>query len=328
MTGSRNPTPNWSAHQMSGGLGGGLPSQFHLQQAQMAAQAQANWLQAHSGLMHATSSSSFGPSHSGARHHPPLMAPDPKRPDTLGWREWRWSDADKMLKSPSTGTLWPEAELVVPNWDEGEAVRGTSGIHAHLVPKHWKILGETGGGYVPAGDPSRVHGIVERFGKYVLGTEGWRAEWVVIKELMAPSTEVGLAIEQAYPDVIVHYPEDEGEESCTSATSSKLGKGSRSTSRPKPSPLPNPSPSPNSSQVFQQSTLTPGNPAWRAQNGLPPLKSASLSPSSPDASQQSPSRSLSSSETEKPKRTRPSLNDVCAVLAVLAVFVWLVVAFK
>jgi hypothetical protein len=290
---------------MSGGLGGGLPSQFHLQQAQMAAQAQANWLQAHSGLMHATSSSSFGPSHSGARHHPPLMAPDPKRPDTLGWREWRWSDADKMLKSPSTGTLWPEAELVVPNWDEGEAVRGTSGIHAHLVPKHWKILGETGGGYVPAGDPSRVHGIVERFGKFVLGTEGWRAEWVVIKELMAPSTEVGLAIEQAYPDVIVHYPEDEGEESCTSATSSKLGKGSRSTSRPKPSRSFSQPPSPNSSQVFQQSTRMLANQPLVQNNQLNQQNANSSQPTStiPSASSSStrPSRSESSSETE-PRR--------------------------
>lgn len=229
-----------------------------------------------------------------------VLKPDPTQPDTLGWREWAWSPADKMLKSPSTGTLWPEAELVVPEWDEGDVVRGVSGIHAHLVPKHWKILGEQGGGYVNPGDPNRVHGIVERFGKYVLGTEGWRAEWVVIKELMAPSTAVGLEIEQAYPDVIVHYPEDEGDDSCTLATLSKLGKGSRSTSRPRPSPQPSPSYSPASQQStqmlanpFANSTL-PSQSASSLQNANPPTSSP------PAPNPPSPSRSLSSSESDKP----------------------------
>jgi hypothetical protein len=38
-----------------------------------------------------------------------------------------------------------------------------------------------------------VHGIVERFGRYVLGTKGWRAEWVVIRELMARDTTTALS---------------------------------------------------------------------------------------------------------------------------------------
>jgi hypothetical protein len=50
-----------------------------------------------------------------------------------------------------------------------------------------------------------VVGVVERFGKYVLGTEGWRAEIVVIRKLRAPNTEIGLELEQAYPDVEVYY---------------------------------------------------------------------------------------------------------------------------
>jgi hypothetical protein len=50
-----------------------------------------------------------------------------------------------------------------------------------------------------------VIGVVERFGKYVLGTEGWRAEIVVIRKLRAPSTEIGLKLEQAYPEVEVCY---------------------------------------------------------------------------------------------------------------------------
>jgi hypothetical protein len=52
---------------------------------------------------------------------------------------------------------------------------------------------------------AHVTGIVERFGKYVLGTEGWRAEWVMIRTLKAPSVEIGLALEQAYPDVEIYY---------------------------------------------------------------------------------------------------------------------------
>jgi hypothetical protein len=54
-----------------------------------------------------------------------------------------------------------------------------------------------------------VHGIVERFGRYEFGTEGWRAEWVVIRELMAPDTKTALALMRKYPDVRVHMQEQE-----------------------------------------------------------------------------------------------------------------------
>jgi len=178
-----------------------------------------------------------------------FLRPDPKQPDTLGWREWMWSPDDRMLKSPSQGSLWPEAELVVPHWDEGDVVRGVSGIHAHLVPRHWKILATHYAEYVSVDNPLRVHGIVERFGKYVLGTEGWRAEWVVIKELVAPSTEIGLEIEKIYPDVIVHYPE-EGDAPCESVKSSEWGKGNRSVSRPRPATFPQLPPSQSLSQAI------------------------------------------------------------------------------
>ena len=183
---------------------------------------------------------------------------DPKQPDTLGWREWVWDENSQRLKSPSQGTFWPEAELVVPHWDEAEAVRGAAGIHAHLVPKHWKILAHLHHEY--AKGPNRVHGIVERFGKFVLGTEGWRAEWVIIRELMAPSTRVGLELEKKYPDVIVHYP-DEEDESCTSEKSLKLGKGSRPTPRPRPSPQSTQSAAPSQalSPQSQLANLTSGN---------------------------------------------------------------------
>jgi hypothetical protein len=44
-----------------------------------------------------------------------------------------------------------------------------------------------------------VHDIVERFGRHALGTEGWRAEWVVIRELRAPDTETALALMRHCP---------------------------------------------------------------------------------------------------------------------------------
>ena len=53
--------------------------------------------------------------------------------------------------------------------------------------------------------PHCLSGVVERFGRYVLGTTGWRAEWVVIRKLRAPTTEIGLALETAYPEVEILY---------------------------------------------------------------------------------------------------------------------------
>jgi hypothetical protein len=115
----------------------------------------------------------------------------------------------------------PEAK-----WSFSAAVRGKAGIHAARMPYDWRraslkdteleafaITGTTQLAWIAinstfnSGDLPETHiiGIVERFGKYVLGTEGWRAEWVIIKALKAPTTEVGLLLEQAYPDVEVYY---------------------------------------------------------------------------------------------------------------------------
>lgn len=169
---------------------------------------------------------------------PRWLKPDPKQPDTLGWRQWDWDADHKCLRSPSQGTLWETDRHVVPQWDEADVVRGVAGVHALLVPRHWKIASELG--HFPIGESTAaVTGIVERFGRYVLGTEGWRAEQVVIRELLAPSTAIGLEIEQKYPDVIVHYPE---EEPCKLETLSALEKGSRSllpSTQPSP-PVPTP----------------------------------------------------------------------------------------
>lgn len=132
--------------------------------------------------------------------------PNPKQPDTLGWRIWHWDSKARLLKSPSLGTLWHNAELRVPKWDTGNVVRGRAGIHAARMPYDWRkaSLDETElNGYALA--DNAIVGVVERLGRYVLGTEGWRTEWAIIRALKAPSTEIGLALEQAYPDVPVYY---------------------------------------------------------------------------------------------------------------------------
>jgi hypothetical protein len=131
------------------------------------------------------------------------IAPSPDAPDTLGWRGWRWDG--QFLISPVQGTPWHDATMRVVEWADSAAVRGVAGIHARRLPCHWRRA-----------DPAateigrcNVHGIVERFGRYVLGTEGWRSEWVVIRELMAPDTETALTLMQRYPEVKVHVREQE-----------------------------------------------------------------------------------------------------------------------
>ena len=133
-----------------------------------------------------------------------LSMPDPHAPDVLGWRIWHWDEKAKRLKSPSQGTIWHTPELRVPNWSKSDAVRGKAGIHAARMPYDWRHASLTNtelNGYAAPYAKGTIVGVVERFGKYVLGTEGWRAEWVLIRALKAPSTEIGLALEQAYPEL-------------------------------------------------------------------------------------------------------------------------------
>lgn len=137
-----------------------------------------------------------------------LSWPDPNKPDTLGWRVWHWDPVKRLLKSPSQGTYWHAGELRVPHWDTQSVVRGHAGIHAALMPYDWlraSLDGTELEFFKTQPVKNTIVGTVERYGKYVLGTEGWRAEWVIIKSLKATTTEIGLALEQAYPDVEVHY---------------------------------------------------------------------------------------------------------------------------
>lgn len=137
---------------------------------------------------------------------------DPSQPNTLGWRAWYWEPKRKMLQSPSQiQYFWEAPELRVSDWDTSDVVRGCSGIHACLMPKNWEIADPAqtdmpiisyGGKFGPL---IPIVGVVERFDRYVLGTTGWRAEWVIIRKLLAPTQELGFALEMAYPDVEVKY---------------------------------------------------------------------------------------------------------------------------
>jgi hypothetical protein len=99
------------------------------------------------------------------------MAIDPDAPDTLGWRAWNCRGG--VLLSPLRRTTWHEATLKAEQWSDEQAVRGEAGIHARRMPKDWLRVD---GRWFPEIGRCDVHDVVERFGRYVLGTEGWRAE--------------------------------------------------------------------------------------------------------------------------------------------------------
>ncbi len=256
---------------MSGPINSGLPSYLSgLSPSQQAAYMQMLYQQQQM-QRYAGYSPLFTPS---PPPDPPLAEyarPDARHPDTLGWRMWVWSESDRCLKSPHQDTLWPVAELSAAAWSDDDAVRGVAGIHARLLPKAWRLIGWPAGdgSSADAKNPLIVTGIIERFGRYVLGTTGWRSERVVIRELMAPSTEIGLAMEQVYPDVAVHYADQlEGVPSCKSEKSSALGKGSRSPSQPFNPPsfqslLPRQSESPPPSSPLSANEKTPPLEAFR-----------------------------------------------------------------
>lgn len=122
------------------------------------------------------------------------MFPDPAYPNTMGWRQWNFDFENSCLRSPVQHTAWPDPELHCETWDERDVVRGVAGIHAHLVPANWTEFAEGTAAI-------QVSGIVERFGRFVLGTEGWRAEWTIIRKLHTRSRAVAAALRDIYPDV-------------------------------------------------------------------------------------------------------------------------------
>jgi hypothetical protein len=136
--------------------------------------------------------------------------PDPAAPTTLGWRAWIWSPSRQCLLSPHQMTEWTGPELRAEVWSDSAVIRGEAGIHARRMPVDWRRAGWVSASHTDTEGPSEseetcmVTGIVERMGRYVLGTTGWRAEWVLIRELCAPDLETYTALRRVYPEVTVH----------------------------------------------------------------------------------------------------------------------------
>lgn len=120
----------------------------------------------------------------------------------LGWRAFRWDANFGVLRSPQRRTPWHDSVMQVPNWDTSAALRGVAGIHALHAPRGWRVLPWEGDTYCGCASPA-VTALVERWGRAVVGEDGWRAEWCAIRELVAPADIAG-AIQAAYPDVTVH----------------------------------------------------------------------------------------------------------------------------
>jgi hypothetical protein len=131
--------------------------------------------------------------------------PNPNALDTLGWRAWGWDYKKKLLRSPvMTHHVWEFPELRVEHWETSDAVGGVAGIHARLLPMNWEIANPRE--HLPLNPKELcVTGIVERFDRYVLGEDGWRAEWVIIRKLLAQNQQLGFELERSYPDVEVIY---------------------------------------------------------------------------------------------------------------------------
>ena len=143
--------------------------------------------------------------------------PDPTVPNTLGWRSWFMDPLTGILRSPHMGTPWPDAECRCTDWPEGRdnVVRSHAGIHAYLVPHFWRdaptdhfencTVDNDWSSDIDEIEIPLIHGLIERYGKYVLGTDGWRAEWAVIRALHAPTAVVAMVLKHVYPDVEVTY---------------------------------------------------------------------------------------------------------------------------
>lgn len=132
-----------------------------------------------------------------------------QHPDTLGWRAWLWDGT--QLRSPHQDTVWPHATLSAEAWSTESAVRGVAGIHARRLPRDWRRADwrqdERSEG--PSATAGLITGVVERQGRYVLGTTGWRAEQATIRALLAPDLHTLYALTSAYPDVTIYLRGEE-----------------------------------------------------------------------------------------------------------------------
>ena len=137
---------------------------------------------------------------------------DPKAPTELGFRHWKY--ADGYLISPQYTRIWLTPEMRGEVDFGNTNVEGNSGVHAERMPvdpdkfvqlsyNHPICMSYNNSEVI-------VWGVVERFGDYILGEKGWRAEWVMIRTLYAPNNKIGQELERTYPEVRVRYLQENG----------------------------------------------------------------------------------------------------------------------
>jgi hypothetical protein len=125
---------------------------------------------------------------------------NPFLPSIYGWREWYLDRQSYILQSPMRRTPWPTAALQAHTWSNEPLVHEHEGVHAHRCPADWRINQDCWPQW-----PNSITGVVERFGRAVLGRNGWRAEHVVIRELIARDREIALALSMRYRSVRVWW---------------------------------------------------------------------------------------------------------------------------
>ena len=139
-----------------------------------------------------------------ARARAPYHAPVPgaRREDgaLIGVRTLH-VDEDGVLSSPAQGTIWTGPVLSAPEWSDSSVIRGVCGVHAC-----WPAST----GALPEGhDAPRANSLAEviGWGRSVQGTEGWRAEHVMLVRVQVPP-ELVAAVRARYPEIDVIGSED------------------------------------------------------------------------------------------------------------------------
>jgi branched-subunit amino acid transport protein len=139
---------------------------------------------------------------SSSQNTPPGKARDSKdyMDSVYGFRIWSLDMNLGLLRSPHRNTVWEGPDMVCEDWEESEVVRGVSGVHAYLCPTDWKIQAKNRPGSI-YDNSIMIAGVVERYGRYVLGEDGWRSEWAIIRKLYAPNKVIAEALRKSYPEV-------------------------------------------------------------------------------------------------------------------------------
>jgi hypothetical protein len=155
-----------------------------------------------------------------------VNARDPMDGSLLGVRIFKLSPSLK-LQSPNQGTIWESNVLqIADEWQETEIVRGAAGIHAAWPPRSLMVapLIDT-----VKPDAVSLFSCVRGYGRYVAGTEGWRAEKVIVDRVFLPESirsrwRMMKRLEKLYPEISFE------EQPWTLERSLKLARSSRTKS--------------------------------------------------------------------------------------------------